>query len=138
MSATAEPQSAPQASTPTPYEQLGGEPVVAALAQRFYQIMAERPEASGIRAMHADDLSKVTGSLTEFLRGWLGGPRDWFMRGDRPCIMSLHRRLPIGEAERDQWLACMAQAADETVERAELRPLLMDAFARMAEAMRSR
>lgn len=87
--------------------------------------------------MHRADLGPITDSLADFLMGWIGGPRDWFMRPDRPCIMSLHRALPIGESERDQWLACMKQALAETVSDVELRIELEAAFFRTANAMRS-
>lgn len=120
------------------FERIGGREGLHRLAVRFYAIMSERPDAAGIRAMHKSDLGPITESLTDFLMGWIGGPRDWFMREGRPCIMSLHRSLPIGESERDQWLACMKQAMAETVGDADLRQEMDAAFFRTANAMRSR
>lgn len=120
------------------FERIGGREGLKRLSERFYAIMSERPDAAGIRAMHRADLGPITESLTDFLMGWIGGPRDWFMRPGRPCIMSLHRALPIGESERDQWLTCMAQAMAETVSDVELRAELEEAFFRTANAMRSR
>ena len=120
------------------YDRIGGREGLCRLAARFYAIMSERPDAAGIRAMHRDDLGPISESLADFLMGWIGGPRDWFMRPGRPCIMSLHRALPIGESERDQWLACMNQALAETVSDVELREELGPAFFRIADAMRSR
>ena len=120
------------------FERIGGREGLHRLAARFYAIMSERPDAAGIRAMHKGDLGPITESLTDFLMGWIGGPRDWFMREGRPCIMSLHRSLPIGESERDQWLACMKQAMAEPVGDADLRQEMDAAFFRTANAMRSR
>lgn len=120
------------------FERMGGREGINQLAKRFYEVMSERPSSASIRAMHANDLGPVTESLGEFLMGWIGGPRDWFMRPGRPCIMSLHRALPIGENERDQWLLCMKQALSETVADDELRGELEMAFYRTADAMRSR
>lgn len=120
------------------FERIGGRQGLGRLARRFYEIMSERPEAAGIRAMHRTDLDPVTDSLADFLMGWIGGPRDWFMRPGRPCIMSLHRALPIGESERDQWLACMKQAMEETVSDDALRAELEPALFRIADAMRTR
>jgi hemoglobin len=122
----------------TPFDEIGGREALNKLAVRFYEIMSSRPDASGIRAMHKADLSRVADSLAEFLMGWMGGPRDWFQRQDRPCIMGLHRALPIGESERDQWLACMKQAMEETVASEALRAELEPAFFRIADAMRTR
>ncbi|MEZ5939013.1 MAG: group II truncated hemoglobin [Hyphomonadaceae bacterium] len=121
----------------SPYDRIGGREPVRRLAHRFYEIMADRADAAPIRAMHKSDLGPIADSLSEFLMGWMGGPRDWFMREDRPCIMGLHKALPIGPAERDQWLACMRQAMDETIDDAELKSMLDAAFTRMANAMRS-
>lgn len=120
------------------FERIGGREGLNRLAARFYAIMSTRPDAAGIRAMHKADLGPIADSLGEFLMGWIGGPRDWFMREGRPCIMSLHRALPIGTAERDQWLACMKQAMAETIDDVELRAELEPAFFRIADAMRSR
>lgn len=120
------------------FERIGGREGLQRLAVRFYEIMETRPEAAGIRAMHKSDLGPVADSLSEFLMGWIGGPRDWFMREGRPCIMSLHRALPIGTSERDQWLVCMKQAMAETVADSELCTELEPAFFRIADAMRSK
>ncbi|MDX2276263.1 MAG: group II truncated hemoglobin [Hyphomonadaceae bacterium] len=120
----------------TPYELLGEEGV-RALATRFYQVMAEEPAAHRIRNMHQGDLGSVTEKLAQFLRGWLGGPRDYFERADAPCIMSLHKRLPIGAEEARQWTACMERALEDVAVTEEVRGMLRPAFARMAEAMRS-
>lgn len=120
------------------FERVGGREGLRWLAERFYAIMSERPDAAGIRAMHRADLGAITESLAGFLMGWIGGPRDWFTRPGRPCIMSLHRALPIGESERDQWLACMTQALEETVNDVAMREELIQAFFRTANAMRSK
>jgi hemoglobin len=120
------------------FERIGGRDGLRRLAVRFYEIMEARPDAAGIRAMHKSDLGPIAASLAEFLMGWIGGPRDWFMREGRPCIMSLHRALPISASERDQWLACMKQAMEETVSDEALRADLEPAFFRIADAMRSR
>lgn len=124
-------------AAPTPYDLLGGDDGLRRLATRFYELMAERPDATAIRAMHDTNLAPVTENLFGFLRGWTGGPRDWFERADAPCIMSVHRRLPIGEAERDQWLACMQAALDDVGVSGAARDIVDPAFARIADAMRS-
>lgn len=122
----------------TPYDMIGGAPAVRRLAERFYAIMAESPEAAAVRAMHGEDLGPIVGKLAGFLSGWMGGPRDYFMREDRPCVMSLHRALPITARERDEWLWCMQRALDETDVSEEARAVLEPAFTRIAEAMRTR
>lgn len=121
----------------TPYDLIGGAPAVRRLAERFYAIMADAPEAAAVRAMHGQDLGPIVDKLAGFLSGWMGGPRDYFMRDDRPCVMSLHRALPISARERDEWLWCMHRALAETDVPDEARVVLEPAFARIAEAMRT-
>lgn len=122
----------------TPYELVGGAPVVRRLAERFYEIMDSDPKAARIRAMHGEDLGPIKQLLFEFLSGWLGGPALYFERTPRRCIMSAHRPYPIGASERDEWMACMRAALDDCGLPPDMRAVLDQAFARMANAMRSR
>ena len=65
----------------TPYDRIGGREVLRAIVNRFYDLMDEDPAYAGLRAMHAEDLAPMRQSLTGFLTGWSGGPRDWFAEG---------------------------------------------------------
>jgi len=122
----------------TPFEIIDGEEAVRKMVDRFYDIMDSAPEAAGLRAMHADDLSPMRERLSEFLNAWLGGPRTYFEREDRKCIMSAHRPFAIGEAERDAWMMCMRQALEDCGVSEDMRTLLDRPFARMCEAFRNR
>jgi hemoglobin len=122
----------------TPYDLIGGEPMVRRIVGRFYDIMDSEPEAAAIRAMHASDLAPMRERLFEFLSGWLGGPPLYFLRSDRQCIVSAHRLFAIGVAERDQWLICMRRAMDDCAVPAEIRALLDQAFFKIADAFRNR
>ncbi|WP_375196513.1 group II truncated hemoglobin [Sphingobium sp.] len=93
---------------PTPFDRIGGEPTVAAIANRFYDLIEQDPAYADLRAIHAADLSAIRHGLTRFLAGWAGGPRDWFERGQ--CVMSLHRAFPITPALADQWANAMTRA----------------------------
>lgn len=122
-------------SDTTPYEQLGGERV-AAIVDRFYDLMDEDPAYAGMRAMHAADLAPMRVSLTGFLTAWLGGPRDWFSERPGACVMSLHGAMPISTAVGEQWIEAMerAIAADATIH-PDLAATLPRALGRMARAM---
>jgi len=93
---------------PTPYDRIGGEPTIAAIANRFYDLIEQDPAYADLRAIHAADLSAIRRGLIRFLAGWAGGPRDWFERGQ--CVMSLHRAFPITPALADQWADAMTCA----------------------------
>lgn len=96
------------AAPPSPYVRIGGEPIVRAIADRFYDLLEQDVAFADLRAIHAADLTAVRHGLTRFLCGWLGGPRDWFERG--PCIMSLHRAFPVTPLLADQWAQAMRRA----------------------------
>ncbi|WDF72686.1 globin domain-containing protein [Novosphingobium sp. KACC 22771] len=108
MNDTSDQVQAEETARKTPYERLGGREVIAAIANRFYDLMESDPAYAKLRAMHAADLGPMRESLTGFLTGWSGGPRDWFASGK--CMMSMHRGLPIARETADQWAAAMARA----------------------------
>ena len=85
--------------------------------------------------MHSVDLTPMRASLTGFLTGWCGGPRDWFDQNPGKCMMSAHGRMDISSAAAAQWCAAMSRAmADCDVDDA-LATQCNDAFGRMAAAM---
>lgn len=119
----------------TPYEHLGGAEVLKTLVRRFYRHMDTLPEARGIRQMHAEELSGAESKLFKFLSGWLGGPNLYWEEFGHPRLRMRHFPFAIGSHERDQWLACMRLALDETVADAELRQQLLQAFIHTAGHM---
>ena len=122
----------------TPYEQLGGDAGVRALVERFYDLMDLEPGYAALRKVHAPSLDHAREKLYLFLSGWLGGPPLYVERHGHPRLRARHLPFPIGIRERDQWLACMSQALDETHCAAELKPRLMEAFFGTADWMRNR
>ena len=97
----------------SPYQRLGGEPVVRRLVDRFYDLMESLPEAADIRVLHPQDLSSSRDKLFKFLSGWLGGPPLYAEEYGHPRLRARHLPFTIGEAERDAWLTCMEQALDD-------------------------
>jgi len=122
----------------TPYDRLGGAPVLRQLVDAFYDAMDREPEAAGIRAMHAPDLADIRDRLFDWLSGWSGGPPLYNARPDRKCIMSAHRPFAIGEAEREQWMACMRKALAGLDLDDDVRAMYDAAFARLADGLRNR
>jgi hemoglobin len=123
---------------PSYYEQVGGEEVVRALVDRFYDLMDSLPDAADIRAMHARSLKSSRQKLFEFLSGWMGGPNLYVEKRGHPRLRMRHMPFPIGTEARDQWLMCMDQALDEIIEDEQIRQQLSDSFARIADHMRNR
>ena len=128
----------PAEAGPTPFQRLGGEAGVRALVDRFYDLMDLEPAFAGIRQLHPATLDGSRDKLHWFLCGWLGGPNLYIERFGHPRLRARHLPYAIGIAERDQWLACMAQAmADAAVDPA-LAERLAQSFFGTADWMRNR
>jgi hemoglobin len=121
----------------TPYEALGEEGI-RRLCEAFYDIMEQLPEAAGIRAMHAPDLSPMKEKLAEYLIGWMGGPPLYADKYGTVCMTTPHEPYAIGPDERDQWLLCMEQALDEIDAEPVVREMLKQPLFRIADAVRNR
>ncbi|CAG0950775.1 Group 2 truncated hemoglobin YjbI [Methylophilaceae bacterium] len=119
------------------FETIGGEAVIARLADRFYFHMDTRPEAAGIRAMHEPDLSHARQVLVKFLVEWLGGPKVYSAERGHPRLRQKHISFPIGNAERDAWMLCMKLAMEDVVASVVLRQQLEQAFFKTADFIRN-
>jgi hemoglobin len=131
MQATLEP-------TLSPYQRIGGDPVIRKLVDRFYELMDELPETYAARKIHPADLTESGNKLFDFLSGWLGGPQRYIEKHGHPMLRRRHFPYAIGPEERDQWLLCMKMALEETVEDARLRDALYAQFVQLGEHMRNR
>ena len=123
--------------TDSPYAWAGGEASVRALVDRFYDLMDLEPGYGELRAVHGSDLSSARDKLFWFLSGWLGGPQEYTERFGHPRLRMRHMPFAIGILERDQWLACMAQAMRETGLDPALRERLEKSFFQTADWMRN-
>lgn len=106
------------------------------LVDCFYDLMNELPDAKRIRNMHPDDLAVSRDKLTHFLSGWLGGPRTYPEKYGRISIPEVHQHLIINEQERDAWLLCMKQAADQQPYAPSFRKYLLEQLSIPAERVR--
>lgn len=122
----------------THYERLGGSAAIRRLVDRFYDLMDEDPDYYGIRKLHPEDLTESRNKLAWFLNGWTGGPPDYIDRFGHPFLRRRHLPFAIGEAERDQWMACMMRAMDEVGVAPDLRQELTAALFKTADFMRNR
>ena len=126
------------ATEPSPFDALGGEPVITALVDRFYDLMDIEPAYAELRAAHGSTLDNARQRLIWFLCGWLGGPQHYTERFGHPRLRQRHMPFSIGIIERDQWLACMDQAMKETGLAPTWRERLNVSFFQTADWMRNR
>ena len=124
-------------TTATPFEWIGGETQVRALVVRFYDLMDIEPGYAELRAVHGSTLDEARQKLFWFLCGWLGGPNHYIERFGHPRLRMRHMPFAIGVRERDQWVACMDQAMEETGVPPDLRVRLKESFFGTADWMRN-
>lgn len=121
----------------TPFEWIGGEPVLRQMVDRFYDLMDLEPGYAALRASHGSTLDKARDHLFWFLCGWMGGPDYFVERFGHPRLRARHMPFTIGILERDQWLACMDQAMGDTGIDPVLRERLKTSFFQTADWMRN-
>jgi hemoglobin len=121
----------------TPYAEIGGLEAVRRIVDRFYRLLDSDERFAAVRALHGPDLSHARQTLLEFLAGWLGGPPLYFQKPEHRCVMSAHAKFPIGAREARQWLACMAQALEESGIGEQTRLRISAALGRVADRMRN-
>lgn len=122
----------------TVYKRIGGADGVKELVKRFYDYMESLDEAKGIRKMHAEDMTEIRETFYLFLSGWMNGPNLYFEKRGHPMLRKRHFPFAIGGDERDAWMLCMNNAlADMEIEQ-DLKDILSERFAMVAEHMRNR
>ena len=121
----------------TPFAWIGGESQVHALVDRFYDLMDLEPGYAALRAAHGTELVNAREKLKMFLTGWMGGPQRYTEQFGHPRLRMRHMPFSIGIAERDQWVACMDQAMQETAIDDALRTRLKESFMQTADWMRN-
>ena len=120
------------------YLALGGETAGRRLVDTFYDQMDENPDFFGIRKLHPPSLVTSRDKLFMFLTGWLGGPLLYTSEFGHPRLRARHLPFAIGEAERDQWMACMQNALEVVGIEPLMRKKLITSFANTADWMRNR
>jgi hemoglobin len=93
----------------TLYERVGGEPFFSALVERFYAGIEHDPR---LRPLYPADLGPPRRHLTLFLIQYWGGPDTYSQQRGHPRLRMRHIPFPIGQAERDAWLAHMRAALE--------------------------
>lgn len=128
-------------SEASPYDQLGGEPAVRALAEAFYDAM-EQHEPALAQVHERDEQGRVARGSRErfatFLVEWLGGPRDYSALHGHPRLRMRHAKVGVDLAFRDAWLRSMHHALDARGVQGELRTFLDRRFAEVADFLRNR
>jgi hemoglobin len=123
-------------SAQSPYEILGDEGI-AKLADTFYDVLDELPQAANVRAMHKENMDEIRKKLKNYLIGWMGGPPIYQMVTGTVCLTEPHEPYTIGPKERDQWLLCMDEALERTGASNELKEMLKLPMFQIADTVRN-
>jgi hemoglobin len=125
--------------TTTPFERIGGEANVLALAERFYDAMDEHEPA--LAALHPLENGKVSRAARDkfalFLIGWLGGPQEYVRLNGHPRLRMRHAHVPVTQAMRDAWMRSMRRALEHESIDADLRAFLDEKLGDVADFMRN-
>lgn len=127
-----------QESNTTVFEQIGGEERLRKLVDRFYDLMQLESKYAILRGLHGTDLQSARDKLFWFLCGWMGGPDYYIERFGHPRLRARHLPFAIGIEERNQWLACMLQAMEETGVNPVLQERLLQSLFQTADWMRNK
>jgi hemoglobin len=126
--------------TDTPFARLGGEPVVRAIVERFYDAMSELEPA--LARLHACDASgRVVQASRDrfalFFIGWLGGPQDYVAAHGHPRLRMRHARVPVDTAMADAWMRCMRKGMDDCGVAGDARDFVEARLAEVASFLRN-
>lgn len=125
----------PWGDAPTPFEEMGGADEVRALAEAFYDVIAE--ESPTLQAMLPANTTNTRRKLTMYLSGWLGGPPLYEEKWGHPRLRMRHMPFTIGTFEAEEWMRCMRLAMDRTDIAEPLRTFLEERFGPLAMHMRN-
>jgi hemoglobin len=100
----------------TVIDDIGGEPAVRALVERFYDLIETAPEGAKILNLHfqGHGLAHVRLEQFDFLCGFFGGQRYYAERHGHMNLRELHAHVPIRMQDAEDWLRCMTQALNDT------------------------
>lgn len=126
----------PWGDADTPYEEIGGDEAVRALADTFYDVIEE--DSPQLRAMLPTSTKNTREKFAMYLSGWLGGPPLYERKWGHPRLRMRHMPFAIGTAEADEWMRCMRTALDRARVSEPLRSFLEDRFGPLTLHMRNR
>ncbi|MGC3937618.1 cyanoglobin [Roseobacter sp. EG26] len=92
-------------------EQIGGEPALHELVERFYDLVESLPEGAQLRFLHMEGhgLAHTRVEQINFMSGFMGG-RQYYMEKHRHMnVKQIHEHVPIRLEDAENWLAIMDQ-----------------------------
>ncbi len=96
-------------------DQIGGEAVLRALVDRFYDIIEETETGSQIVKLHkrGHGMGHARIEQFNFLSGFMGGRNYYLEKYGHMDVRGMHEHVPITQQDAENWLSCMDQALAE-------------------------
>jgi hemoglobin len=116
-------------------ERLGGEEAVQRWVTAFYDAIARDPL---LAPLFSSDLTLSREKQFAFFVQFLGGPARYSERFGRPFLRYLHRKVRIGQEERDAWMRLLLQSLREVTADEDLIGYLERKIAPVADHMINR
>ena len=120
------------------FDRIGGVVAVDRLVEAFYGYMDSCPKRRPSAPCMTPILARSRLVLKRYLSEWTGGPKLYSPEKGHPRLRQRHMGFPIGDAERDAWMACMTLALDECVEDQAARAELEGNLRKLADWMRNK
>jgi hemoglobin len=116
----------------TIFDRLGRETFFA-LSRHFYERALDDPLVGPM--LPRDDIEGAIARQALFLIQFFGGPAEYSERRGHPRLRARHMPFPITSAARDNWVAHMEKALEETGIGGEERQAMLEYFERAATFM---
>lgn len=96
-------------------DQIGGEAVLRALVERFYDIIEETGAGAQIVKLHkrGHGMGHARTEQFNFLSGFTGGRNYYLEKYGHMDVKLMHEHVPITHQDAENWLSCMDQALAE-------------------------
>ncbi|WP_096155122.1 MULTISPECIES: globin domain-containing protein [Bacillus] len=94
----------------SPFDAIGGEPVIHKLVDAFYTKVSQHPDLAPI---FPDDLTETARKQKQFLTQYLGGPSLYTSEHGHPMLRARHMPFDITPKRAQAWIKCMNEAMDE-------------------------
>jgi hemoglobin len=121
-------------------EDIGGEPALRALVERFYDLVESDPQGETIMHLHfrGHGLTHVREEQFNFLSGFLGGRRYYEEKHGKAEVRLMHAHVPIRLKDAEDWLALMDRAIADTGHTGPAVERMRTAFRRVAMVLVNR
>jgi hemoglobin len=121
------------------FDAVGGQEFFDRLVARFYLEVRRDPVLLALYPDPSPDgLAAAERRLALFLGQYWGGPTTYSDERGHPRLRMRHAPFPIGEPERDRWLAAMSAAVAAEAPAGPVTEALWEYFTMAADAMRNR